>query len=188
MLARAWPTSSPPSPRSRTSIRPGHLNIIGEGPDRDALARTIAERGLTRVHLVGAVPHPKLYLEKSAIFVTGSYAEPFGLSTLEARAAGCAVIGSHVGGTPEVLGFGEAGLLFEAGDVSALSAMLAGLMDDKCELASARTRAATGVGYFHIARMVEDHARLYEALIAQARPERLPHSEMPRLADAIAPR
>lgn len=164
-----------------------HLNIVGAGPDRDVLAGIIAERKLARAHLVGAVPHPKRYLEKSAIFALCSYAEPFALSTLEARGAGCAIIGSRVGGTPEALAFGEAGLLFDAGDRSALREHLARLMGDERELALARQRAAAGSDYFHIERMVLDHTRLYEALIARARPERLPHSEMPRLADAVRP-
>ena len=160
-----------------------HLNIIGEGPDREELARAIADQGLERAHLVGAVPHPKRYLERSAIFALCSYAEPFALSTLEARAAGCAVIGSDVGGTPEALGFGEAGLLFEAGDRNALRDHLDRLMGDERELALARGRAAAGSEYFAIARMVADHGLLYEALIVRARPARLPQSEMPFLRD-----
>ena len=165
-----------------------HLNIVGEGPDRGELTRIIAERGLARVHLVGAVSHPKPYLERAAIFATCSYAEPFGLSTLEARAAGCAVIGSRVGGTPEVLAFGDAGLLFEAGNRGALRGHLRRLMGDERELALARQRAKSGALYFETARMVQDHTSLYEALIARTRPARLPHSEMPRLVDATVPR
>ena len=145
-----------------------HLNIIGSGPDKPKLEREIADRGLTRAHLLGSVPHPKRWLERSAIFVTCSYAEPFALSTLEARGAGCALIGTRVGGTPEALAFGEAGLLFEAGDRATLKAHLTRLMADEAELDLWRQRARAGSSGFEIGRMASDHIRLYDAVTSGA--------------------
>lgn len=47
------------------------------------------------------------------IFIMASEGETFGMVTIEAMAAGCAIIGTNSAGTPEILGNGEFGLLYE---------------------------------------------------------------------------
>jgi D-inositol-3-phosphate glycosyltransferase len=55
------------------------------------------------------------------IFVMASLSEPIGMVTVEAMAAGIPVIGTNSGGTPELLGNGEAGVLFEPSDYQQLA-------------------------------------------------------------------
>lgn len=45
------------------------------------------------------------------VFITPSLYEPFGIINLEAMACGTPVVGSHVGGIPEIINHGETGLL-----------------------------------------------------------------------------
>lgn len=47
-------------------------------------------------------------------FVMASKAETFGMVTIEAMACGTPTLGSNAGGTPEILHFGELGVLFES--------------------------------------------------------------------------
>ena len=89
-----------------------HLYIAGEGPDRQALEDQVKAEGLSgRVTFLGFVPSPKTLFEQADIFVLASYADPGSLSIGEARSAGCAIIATAVGGTPEMLEYGAAGRL-----------------------------------------------------------------------------
>ena len=56
--------------------------------------------------------------------------EPFGLALLEAMSAGCAVVGSDSGATPELVDNGRSGLLVAPGDVDALAHALRILLQD----------------------------------------------------------
>ncbi|MCI0536864.1 MAG: glycosyltransferase family 4 protein [Verrucomicrobiales bacterium] len=142
-----------------------HLNIIGDGPDRAKLEAITGELGATKfIHFLGGVWAPQSLLRKSAIFVSASYAEPCGLSIAEARDAGCAVIGSAVGGTPELLEHGKAGRLVQPGHPKLLASELRRLMSDPNELRAWRVRSKTGSDYFNVFRLAEDYQRVYERL------------------------
>lgn len=64
------------------------------------------------------------------VFVNASDAEPFGLVTVEAMAAGLPVVGTGAGGTPEILADGRTGLLVPADDVAALAHAVIRLLTD----------------------------------------------------------
>jgi glycosyltransferase involved in cell wall biosynthesis len=65
------------------------------------------------------------------IGVVRSYSEAFSNWLLEAMACGCGVVGSRVGGTPELIGNDERGLLFQPGDSNDLAAKLAMLIENE---------------------------------------------------------
>ena len=80
---------------------------------------------------VPATPAVAQWLNAIDIFVLPSYSEAFSNSLLEAMACGCAVIGSRVGGTPELTGEnGERGLLFRSGDSDELAARILRLAEN----------------------------------------------------------
>ncbi len=166
-----------------------HLNIVGNGPDRDHLAELIRVRGLTAsVHLQGSTWNPHPLLEQSAIFASGSLAEPFGLVLAEARAAGCAVVATDVGGVPEVLDHGRAGLLCPPSDPAAMSHHFRRLMGDPALLTEWQTRARVGVERFTVARMTADYQRVYEAVSLTEPllpPERDQHERPPPSPDRL---
>jgi glycosyltransferase involved in cell wall biosynthesis len=145
-----------------------HLNIAGEGPDLPMLLALANELGVTRaIHFLGSMKVPQTLLRKSAIFVLASYAEPFGLAVAEARAAGCAVIATNVGGIPEVLEGGEAGRLVPPGRPDLIEKELRKLMSDPNELTEWQARSKKGAQYFNVDRMAEDYERVYESLVDQ---------------------
>jgi glycosyltransferase involved in cell wall biosynthesis len=101
------------------------LFIVGDGPEMDALQNLARELGIAddTLFLVGK---PDISSEMRAldIFVLPSYSEAFSNALLEAMASGCAVVGSDIGGTPEMIDDGKNGLLFQCGSAEDLAAKL----------------------------------------------------------------
>lgn len=147
------------------------LYIAGEGPDRAALEAQAQATGLgDRVVFLGFVPSPKTLFAQSDIFVLASYADPGSLSIGEARAAGCAIIATAVGGTTEMLGYGEAGRLVTPGVPQQLAVELRRLMADPAARAALSGAARSGAEVFDAARLVDEYGRVYrEALDATSR-------------------
>lgn len=150
-----------------------HLNIIGWGADREALERQVAELSLgPAVHFLGSTSAPWPLLEQADIFATATVAEPGGLTVMEARAAGCAIVATAVGGIPETLAEGEAGQLVPVHDTDAMASALRGLMADPEALALWRSKARSGAEYFTVQRMTADYESLYRLLCARRRTRR----------------
>ena len=144
------------------SGRNSKLLVLGDGPLRDDLDRLSSELGV-RSHVVfqPGSSNVERWLRATDIFVLPSYSESFSNALLEAMACGCCVIGSRVGGTPELIHEGETGLLFEPGDPDELARKLQLALDD----ASLRTRvAAAAVCYTHDTLSLERFVRRLEAL------------------------
>ncbi|MCA4134356.1 glycosyltransferase family 4 protein [Arthrobacter sp. M4] len=86
--------------------------------------------------------------------------EPFGLVMIEALATGTPVVGTPMGAAPEIIDHGVTGFL---GDIDELPQLLSRVSElDRTECRAAVERR------FSAARMVADHLRLYESLIAKA--------------------
>jgi glycosyltransferase involved in cell wall biosynthesis len=97
----------------------GSLTFVGDGPLRRAL------EGRPGVRLAGRVHHDAVpsWIAAADVVCQPSLMEPFGLATLEAMAAGRAVVATTVGGPPEFVTPG-AGVLVEPFDDGALAAAL----------------------------------------------------------------
>jgi glycosyltransferase involved in cell wall biosynthesis len=113
-------------------LKPGmKLAIVGSGPELPRLQAAAARLGIQdSCVFVPATPHVPQYLNALDIFVLSSHSEAFSNSLLEAMACGCAAIGSRVGGTPELLGDNQRGLLFEPGNPADLADKLALLIQN----------------------------------------------------------
>lgn len=136
-LLKAWPAVSAGVPRAR-------LVLVGEGDKRPEIEGLIKELGLAEsVELKGALPHEQTLEEiaKSSVFVCPSLAEGLGIVFIEAQAAGVPVIGTRVGGIPDVIQNGENGLLIKPKSSEEISAALIKLLTDK-ELSEKLVRGA----------------------------------------------
>ena len=148
----------------RHAERAPRLAVVGEGPERPAVARMIEERGLSdRVRLFdwsGRVePHLKAldcYLLPSDSF------EALPIGGIEAMACGLPVIASRVGGVPEAVIDGETGLLVPPGDAPALAGAIQTLAaDDSLRSRLAAAGRALARERFSLAGMVDRLERLY---------------------------
>ena len=88
------------------------LLVVGDGPDRPALARR-AQRFGSRVHFTGFVPHVQVpaVLRNVDMFVLPSRYEDLSSALIEAMAAGLPVVATRVGGTADLVHDGVNGLL-----------------------------------------------------------------------------
>jgi colanic acid/amylovoran biosynthesis glycosyltransferase len=126
---------------------PFELWLAGEGPERAAIERRIAERGLgERVRLLATVPHTGLlgmYRDgRVDCVVLPSLHEGLSVALIEAMAYGVPVIATAVGGVPELLEDG-AGILVPPGDADALTEALTRVLGSaalRAELAHAGRR------------------------------------------------
>lgn len=142
------------------------LNIVGDGPDRQELQDISRNLGITdRVVFMGSIAQPREILDKSDIFVLASYADPCSLAVAEARYAGCAIVATAVGGTPELLDQGKHGLLVQPGKPEEIASALLRLMSSTDELRSWRERAKTGADYLVTQRVFSDYDVIYRRLL-----------------------
>jgi starch synthase len=104
-------------------------------------------------------------LSHATVFCCPSLYEPLGIVNLEAMACGTAVVGSRVGGIPEVVANGETGVLVPPGDPAALAAALNALVAEPGRAAEMGRRGRErAVAEFSWARIAGQTAALYEAL------------------------
>jgi glycosyltransferase involved in cell wall biosynthesis len=106
------------------------LVVIGDGPEADALRAQAA--GSMRVRFLGHLDADAVRVEllgARALAFPSLWYETFGLSMIEAMAAGTPVVTSDLGGREHIVGEG-CGLLFEAGDRGALATAIEELPDD----------------------------------------------------------
>jgi glycosyltransferase involved in cell wall biosynthesis len=108
------------------------LLIVGSGVELAGLQERASRLGIAHATVfIPATAAVAEWLNAIDIFVLPSKSEGFSNALLEAMACGCAVIGSRVGGTPELTGQnGEHGLLFESGNVDELTEKILCLAKD----------------------------------------------------------
>ena len=105
--------------------------LFGEGDERAALENIVAARGLAgRFQLPGFTADLDRYLPWANVVVLSSFTEGLPNVLLEASAAGVPVVGTGVGGVPEVIADGETGYVVPPGDAAALAARMTQLLSD----------------------------------------------------------
>jgi glycosyltransferase involved in cell wall biosynthesis len=122
--------------------------LVGDGPYRGVLTRTIAAAGLTqRTLLTGRVDDRTLHAwyEAAHLFVHPTLYEGSSLVTLEAMAHRRAVVATNAGGLPDKIVTGRNGWLVPAGDPSALAAAVSGALGPHVDLAGLGARGRTVV-------------------------------------------
>ncbi|MBV9497232.1 MAG: N-acetyl-alpha-D-glucosaminyl L-malate synthase BshA [Acidobacteria bacterium] len=149
-------------------VVPSRLLMIGDGPDRSRAEAFCREQHLVdRVYFLGNVPNLEELVGASDLFLLPSDAESFGMAALEAMASEVPVIGTNLGGLPEVVEHGETGFLHDAGDVEAMAAHAIEILSDADlrEWMGKRAREVA-IERFDVNRVVPMYRELYERAIA----------------------
>ncbi len=144
--------------------------IVGDGPERAALAALAAQLGLgERVSFLGFRPDARALMAQVDIVAHVPIYEGFGLVVLEAMAAGRAVVTSDApGGLRDIVDHKTTGLVVPVGDVGATARALLYLVED------AETRRRLGangrarcVQHFSATHMAAQVTTLYETVLAR---------------------
>jgi glycosyltransferase involved in cell wall biosynthesis len=147
------------------------LVIVGDDLENDGCHRIQMEELAAAlgcaVRFVGFQRDVARWLIAADVCVVPSHAEPLGNATLEAMACGRPVVGSRVGGIPEMIIDGETGLLTPPRDPAALAAAIKRLLThpEMCRhLGDAARRRCER--HFSIKAHVEAVVRQYQLAVA----------------------
>lgn len=137
------------------------LYIVGSG----SLAASLKKRYASEQHITfdGALTGP-LLLQKyaqSEIFCGLSRSEALGNVFLEAQAAGCAVVGTTVGGIPDTVTHNKTGLLVEPENVSAAAEALEKLLTDPTLRAELGASGIENASQYDWGDIATEYAKLY---------------------------
>ncbi|MBN1936534.1 MAG: glycosyltransferase [Anaerolineae bacterium] len=144
-----------------------HFVWAGDGEQRQWLEQQLTRQQLTsHVHLLGSRADVPYLLAASDLFVMPSHWEGASLAILEAMSAGLPVIATAVGGTPELIGDGETGLLVPPHEPEAMVQAILALLEQPEKAAQlARNGRQRVAEHFTIARMFEQTETLYTRLL-----------------------
>jgi glycosyltransferase involved in cell wall biosynthesis len=136
------------------------------GVTRRAMEARVASLGLSeRFRFLGFRKDAPRLVQAFDVIAVPSLIEPLGNATLEAMAAGCPVIGTRVGGIPEMIVDGETGALVEPSDPRGLADAIAHVVQDTglrarmSQAARRRAREAFGIDV-HGQRLQDCYDRL----------------------------
>jgi glycosyltransferase involved in cell wall biosynthesis len=145
------------------------LSVVGDGPDRARYEEYARKLGVGNVRFYGAISDDalrKMYLSSDVLVLPSvSLNEAFGLVTLEAAAAGCAVIASDLLGLRDMVK--EFGILVKPNDPQKLKDALLNLRGE-----AAREKYVTEgrrvVKKYTWTRVAEEYAKIYAEVISAA--------------------
>lgn len=141
------------------------LVIIGKGQLENSIHSFIEEYNLSdRVIIYPEVPHLQIanYIASANVLVLPSHYEGLGTVILESFCSGIPVVGSRVGGIPEVIINGYNGLLFSPGNENELFAALKRISEDPILYEKCREGANISAKNFLWESIVQRYVNIYD--------------------------
>ena len=146
---------------------PSKLILVGDGPDAPKILAMAKEMGLgERVIFLGGQDMVESVLCKADLFLLPSSSEAFGLAALEAMASSVPVVGSIVGGLPELVADGETGYLEPIGDVGAMARRSIEILTNN-ELHKKMSLKARNIAVekFNADKIVDEYRNFYQGVL-----------------------
>lgn len=133
--------------RIQAQVPGAELVLAGQGRERAALERLVAELGLRHVEFAGAVAPERMheFYARGEIYLNSPDVDNMPTSIIEAFAAGLPVVTTSAGGIPWIVRHEENGLLVPPNDDAALAAQALRLLDDPALASRLATTARTEV-------------------------------------------
>lgn len=145
------------------------LVFLGEkmNPDIDNFYDYLMERVQkdtfkSNVHILPFRKDVETFYAAIDVFVMASEAETFGMVTIESMASGTPVIGSNAGGTPELLGNGDKGILFETMNKESLTNAIEHFVKEYKYDSTMLKSAVKKYGHHEVCQQVEKELHLVE--------------------------
>jgi L-malate glycosyltransferase len=146
------------------------LVLIGNGPELTIVRELVKECQIEDyVLFLGNQKHIAELLSMSDLKLLLSEKESFGLVALEAMACGVPVIGTNIGGIPEVITHGVNGYLCEVGDIECVANYAIKLLKDNkmhAQFASSAEESVQTTFYSH--SIVEQYEAIYRDVIEES--------------------
>ncbi|HEY3938719.1 MAG TPA: FkbM family methyltransferase [Bryobacteraceae bacterium] len=162
--------------RSFAEVRASHPNLrlllVGSGAEVPGLMALRDQLGLEDVcdFEPGRAAVAEA-MQSIDIYINSSSSESFPNGLLEAMACGCCVIGSSVGGIPELVTHREDGLIFDSADAGQLTAMLRlAASDDSLRQKLRRQAVITAHERFSMRNALQRTESLYRMLLERDGP------------------
>jgi len=141
---------------------PSKLLLVGDGPERPMAEELCRELGIfDDTRFVGKQQDMEDIYAIADLFLLPSEYESFGLSALEAMAAGSPVVASRAGGIPEVITHGVNGFLSDIGDIESMSRDSILLLSNPIMLEQFSRAARKQAEIFDIENIVPQYEALY---------------------------
>ncbi len=146
------------------------LLVVGDGPERSNLQVQARALGLeARVCFTGFQEDVPAYLRLCQVTAIPSvHPEPFGLVAVESLAAGVPVVASRIGGLPEIITDGVAGLLVEPNDPEQLARALIRILTDASLAAELASRCVGESERFSMRHHVRRMEEIFRAVVETA--------------------
>ena len=146
---------------------PAKLLLVGDGPEISIVNRLVEELHIrNHVLFLGKQDNLEELYSISDLMLLLSEKESFGLVALEAMACGVPVIGTNVGGIPEVISDGKTGYICELGDIdTVVDKALHLLSDEKLHQQFSQESIQTVQEHFHGEKIVKQYEDIYYQLL-----------------------
>ena len=141
-----------------------HLVLVGDGPNRQSLIDTVSSLGLqVQVHVLGHRHDVPALLAASDVLLSASASEGFGMTVLEAMAAGKPVVAAYTPAFEEFAEEGTTALFVERPDAELLAAAVVDLCRDPDRVAAFGAAGSRAAEAFR----VESTAEKVDAIFAR---------------------
>nr|WP_276323802.1 N-acetyl-alpha-D-glucosaminyl L-malate synthase BshA [Planococcus halocryophilus] len=143
------------------------LLLVGDGPEMGRIIQQVRDLEIEEhVLFLGKRDDLAEFYSISDIKLLLSEKEAFGLVLLEAMACGVPVIGTNIGGMPEIINPGVNGFLVELGDTEQAARYAIDMLSDEVLLQKLRQGALDTVSeHFHSSKILQQYEGLYEQLM-----------------------
>lgn len=144
-----------------------HISFVGTGKKEGMLKELCRDLGLDQVITFFGVQKDimEYYKKNDVLVVSGDY-EAFGRTTIEGMMAGCLVIGSNTGATPNLLDNGKYGFIYDPSDDMDLYRKIKLLWDSNVSVIKgiAKMGQEYAVSYYSAEANANEVSKIYELL------------------------
>jgi glycosyltransferase involved in cell wall biosynthesis len=142
------------------------LKIAGRGPLESLVQQAAAaDPRITFAGFVAGEAKQALLSDADYLLIPSLWYENAPVAVIEAAAYGLGLIGSRIGGIPELVSEGSSGLLFEPGDTAALAGIMQRLAGGDVQLKNFDAAARHIAERHTVTRMVDDYLDQYTEVL-----------------------